>query len=556
MSATAANLESVQNCLKLATVKEMTDCIKELNKSLHVRSKLQLTGRKEDKVRRISNYIISLMLGKKISALANLITILNNTAPNKFHWKLEDEGINMNGVMAKANLTQYKRPIQIDELTFYPSPFLKPVERLTSVKICPASNEERHSKVFQFTLSDLNRQLLATPNAIDNRPPFQIRFYCSKYTGNSVDLLVEFPAVCELRVNDGVIPGNHLRCLKGKPGTVNPPDLSIMIRKQAVNNVELVYVNSDTPFIAGVYIVERTSVNTLIDKMREERFITKEEVLEKLQQTQEDTDIIMESETLSTKDPLAFSRIITPIRSNKCQHLQCFDASVYLMMNEQTPTWTCPVCYRRIESWEDLFVDGYFTEMLQNTPKHIDSVRVEPNGHITIIDEDPELTDESDDEETHPLKNVKSEEKEVATILLDDDDEEEEVAIVQANTGSDDVVDDAAATDINANTTTTTDTDTVSDSNNTLVEEATEVGQNSGANETLLSNLNNTSSSSSLENDDNIPITVSSNNSSIEKEEPVRKKQKVVNVIDLTLDSDEDDDVVEVPHNDESRKDT
>lgn len=72
-----------------------------------------------------------------------------------------------------------------------------------------------------------------------------------------------------------------LRCLKGKPGTVNPPDLSIMIRKQALNNVELVYINSDVPFIASVYLVERTPVAQLIKIMKEKRMVTKEQVLEK-----------------------------------------------------------------------------------------------------------------------------------------------------------------------------------------------------------------------------------------------------------------------------------
>ena len=34
----------------------------------------------------------------------------------------------------------------------------------------------------------------------------------------------------------------------------------------------------------------------------------------------------------------------TPCRSSTCDHLQCFDASLYLMMNEKKPKWQCPVC--------------------------------------------------------------------------------------------------------------------------------------------------------------------------------------------------------------------
>lgn len=89
-------------------------------------------------------------------------------------------------------------------------------------------------------------------------------------------------------------------------------------------------------------------------------------------------------------------------------------------MNEQTPTWSCPVCQRRIENWEDLIVDEFFSQMLMNTPKHIDSVRVEPSGIVTIIDENPDLADEESEQEEEP--NVKPEPE--VTILLDDDDEE------------------------------------------------------------------------------------------------------------------------------------
>jgi hypothetical protein len=73
--------------------------------------------------------------------------------------------------------------------------------------------------------------------------------------------------------------------LKGKPGTVNPPDLTIMTRKQALNNVELIYINSDVPFIASIYLVERTAVAQLIQTMKEKRLMTKEKVLEKCKYT-------------------------------------------------------------------------------------------------------------------------------------------------------------------------------------------------------------------------------------------------------------------------------
>ena len=54
-----------------------------------------------------------------------------------------------------------------------------------------------------------------------------------------------------------------------------------------------------------------------------------------------------------------------PCRPTTCDHLQCFDASLFLMMNEKKPTWTCPVCDSPAK-YEDLMVDGYFEEVIKS----------------------------------------------------------------------------------------------------------------------------------------------------------------------------------------------
>lgn len=45
-------------------------------------------------------------------------------------------------------------------------------------------------------------------------------------------------------------------------------------------------------------------------------------------------------------------------RSSTCSHLQCFDASLYLQMNERKPTWNCPVCDKPA-IYDNLVIDGY-----------------------------------------------------------------------------------------------------------------------------------------------------------------------------------------------------
>ena len=58
-------------------------------------------------------------------------------------------------------------------------------------------------------------------------------------------------------------------------------------------------------------------------------------------------------------------RMTIPCRPTCCDHLQCFDASLFLMMNEKKPTWICPVCDSPAR-YEDLMVDGYFEEVIKS----------------------------------------------------------------------------------------------------------------------------------------------------------------------------------------------
>ena len=86
-----------------------------------------------------------------------------------------------------------------------------------------------------------------------------------------------------------------------------------------------------------------------------------------------------------------------PCRSSVCSHNQCFDASSFLQLQEQAPTWTCPVC-NKAAAYEHLqvdqsvnlsgLVDGlwltricrYVADILKSTPKSVDQVTIEPNG--------------------------------------------------------------------------------------------------------------------------------------------------------------------------------
>ena len=63
-------------------------------------------------------------------------------------------------------------------------------------------------------------------------------------------------------------------------------------------------------------------------------------------------------------------RLMIPCRALTCSHLQCFDATLYIQLNEKKPTWVCPVCDKKAP-FEHLIIDGWeqqcYSEQENNT---------------------------------------------------------------------------------------------------------------------------------------------------------------------------------------------
>lgn len=70
-----------------------------------------------------------------------------------------------------------------------------------------------------------------------------------------------------------------------------------------------------------------------------------------------DCEIATTSLRVSLMCPLGKMRMTTPCRPHTCGHLQCFDASLFLQMNERKPTWNCPVCDKPA-LYDNLVIDG------------------------------------------------------------------------------------------------------------------------------------------------------------------------------------------------------
>ena len=76
-------------------------------------------------------------------------------------------------------------------------------------------------------------------------------------------------------------------------------------------------------------------------------------------------DIATTDIKVSLACPLGKMRMSTPCRPSTCDHLQCFDANLFINMNERKPTWQCPVC-NSPSLYKDLYLDGYFLDVVNS----------------------------------------------------------------------------------------------------------------------------------------------------------------------------------------------
>ena len=102
----------------------------------------------------------------------------------------------------------------------------------------------------------------------------------------------------------------------------------------------------------------------------------------------EDPDeLVATSSVLSLIDPVAYTRIVTPCRGIGCNHNKCFDATAYLQLQEQAPTWTCPIC-QKPAPWDNLALDLYVSDILTSTPRSTEAVTVAPDGKWHVPKDD------------------------------------------------------------------------------------------------------------------------------------------------------------------------
>ncbi|ESZ94510.1 hypothetical protein SBOR_5090 [Sclerotinia borealis F-4128] len=285
-----------------------------------------------------------------------------------------------------AAMQSYNRPNGYGmNLEFKPSPFYNIVEQIGEIKTCDAMTQHRHTVNIPVKV-----QTHPTLSSVVNDPTLKIMIFCAGEGNGKQD--IAFPHQSEIKVNGGDVKAN-LRGLKNKAGSTRPVDITKELRLKVPgyqNTIEMTYALTtkaglNGAFVASqkfyivLYVVKTVDVTDLVKKLGVGKKITKESVVNDMIHKSRDADIVATASVLSLKCPLSTLRIDLPCRSISCRHNQCFDATSYLQLQEQGPTWLCPIC-NNSAPFESLVVDEYVKNILQSTSRSVDQVTVEPEG--------------------------------------------------------------------------------------------------------------------------------------------------------------------------------
>ncbi|XP_071478228.1 E3 SUMO-protein ligase PIAS2-like isoform X2 [Diadema antillarum] len=173
----------------------------------------------------------------------------------------------------------------------------------------------------------------------------------------------------------------------------NKPGVEVKRPGRPINITQLTRLNATMPnyievqwipeigrsYCLSVYLVRQLNSEILLHRLRSRNIRNPDHsralIKEKLSHDP-DSEIATTSLRVSLICPLGKMRMSVPCRPVTCTHLQCFDASLYIQMNERKPTWICPVCDKKAP-FDSLVIDGLFLEILRNPPESNEIIFVE-----------------------------------------------------------------------------------------------------------------------------------------------------------------------------------
>ncbi|XP_049580102.1 E3 SUMO-protein ligase PIAS1 [Syngnathus scovelli] len=270
-------------------------------------------------------------------------------------------------------------------------PFYDVLDELIKPTSLTSDNSQRFQEAcYAFALTPLQVQQISSSMDIsgskcDFAVQVQLRFCLSETSCPQED---HFPPNLSVKVNGkpcnlpGYLPPTKNGVEPKRPS--RPINITSLVRlSTTVPNTIVVSWTSEIgrSFSMAVYLVMQQSSAVLLQRLRARGIRNPDHsralIKEKLTADPE-SEIATTSLRVSLLCPLGKMRLTIACRALTCSHLQCFDATLYIQMNEKKPTWVCPVCDKKAP-YEHLIIDGLFMEIL-NSCSDCDEIQFKEDG--------------------------------------------------------------------------------------------------------------------------------------------------------------------------------
>ncbi|KAM6979791.1 E3 SUMO-protein ligase PIAS1 [Aplochiton taeniatus] len=257
-------------------------------------------------------------------------------------------------------------------------PFYDMLDELIKPTSLASDNSQRFQETcFAFALTPQQVQQISSSMDIsgtkcDFTVQVQLRFCLSETSCPQED---HFPPNLCVKVNGkpcnlpGYLPPTKNGVEPKRPS--RPINITSLVRlSTTVPNTIVVSWTAEIgrSYSMAVYLVKQQSSTVLLQRLRSKGIRNPDHsralIKEKLT-ADPDSEIATTSLRVSLLCPLGKMRLMIPCRALTCSHLQCFDGTLYIQMNEKKPTWVCPVCDKKAP-YEHLIIDGLFMEILSS----------------------------------------------------------------------------------------------------------------------------------------------------------------------------------------------
>ncbi|KAH3668332.1 hypothetical protein OGAPHI_002086 [Ogataea philodendri] len=283
--------------------------------------------------------------------------------------------------------------------------------------IAPQKQKDRGSCRFIFHLTPEEKELL------QSSANMKLSLLSGTRTAGENEQYLEFPQPNEITMN-GVRLKQTGRGIKGRPGSAKPIDLMANLRLNETNRLEVVYAFTNTDFWLYLYILEEIPASRLVDQILGKQHISVQTTIEAIKERhlEDDDDLVQtDKEVLSLMCPCSFIKMRYPCRSIKCGHIQCFDALSFLQLQQQAPTWQCPVCSNRL-NLDDLAIDDYFQAIVEKTGEDDEAVEIDEVGNWAVKQDAEQEAEQGPARDLREKSQTRQEsEAPVAVISLESD---------------------------------------------------------------------------------------------------------------------------------------